>query len=69
LSNARQFADSLASNDVTLSVLYKGKEVMILGNNAKPKLSKLVTRSNHIQIKSLRGLRKLDQELTSDNER
>jgi hypothetical protein len=69
LSNARQFADSLASNDVTLSVLYKGKEVMMLGNNAKPKLSKFVTRSNHIQIKSLRGLRKLDQELTSDNER
>ena len=69
MSNARQFADSLASNDVTLSVLYKGKEVMMLGNNAKAKLSKLVTRSNHIQIKSLRGLRKLDQELTSDNER
>jgi hypothetical protein len=69
LSNARQFAYSLASNDLTLSVLYKGKEVMMLGKNAKPKLSKLVTRSNHIQIKSLRGLRKLDQELTSDNER
>jgi hypothetical protein len=39
LSNARQFADSLASNDVTLSVLYKGKEVMMLGKSAKPKLN------------------------------
>jgi hypothetical protein len=69
LSNARQFAYSLASKDLTLSVLYKGKKVMMLGKNAKPKLSKLVTRSNHIQIKSLRGLRKLDQELAGDNER
>jgi hypothetical protein len=70
LSNAKEFADCLANNDLTLSVLYKGKEVMILGKNAKPKVSKLVTRSNHIEIKSLRGLRKLDRELTtSDNER
>jgi hypothetical protein len=70
LSNAKEFADSLANNDLTLSVLYKGKEVMILGKNAKPKVSKLVTRTNHIEIKSLRGLRKLDKELTtSDNER
>jgi hypothetical protein len=69
LSNARQFANSLANNDLTLSVSYKGKEVMMLGKNAKPKLSKLVTRSSHIQIKSLLGLRKLDQELTSDDVR
>jgi hypothetical protein len=69
LSSARQFANSLANNDLTLSVLYKGKEVMILGKNAKPKLSKLVTRTSRIQIKSLRRLRKLDQELTSDDER
>jgi hypothetical protein len=69
LSNARQFANSLANNDLTLSVSYKRKEVMMLGKNAKPKLSKLVTRSSHIQIKSLLGLRKLDQELTSDDER
>ena len=70
LSNAKQFADYLDNNDLTLSVLYKGKEVMILGKNAKPKVSKLVTRTNHIEIKSLRGLRKLDKELTtSDNER
>jgi hypothetical protein len=70
LSNAKEFADSLANNDLTLSVLYKGKEVMILGKNAKPKVSKLVTRTNHIEIKSLRGLRKIDKELTtSDNER
>jgi hypothetical protein len=66
LSNAKQFADSLGNNDLTLSVLYKGKEVMILGKNAKPKVSKLVTRSNHIEIKSLRGLRKLDRKLTTE---
>jgi hypothetical protein len=66
LSNAKQFADSLANNDLTLSVLYKGKEVMTLGKNAKPKISKLVTRSNHIEIKSLRELRKLDRKLTTE---
>ncbi len=63
LSNARRFANSLVNNDLTLSLLYDGKEVMILGKDAKPKLSRIVTRSSHIQIKNLQTLRKLDKEL------
>ncbi len=42
---------------------YEGKEIMVLGKKAKPRFSKLIIGSNDIQIKNLRQLMKLDNEL------
>jgi len=48
---------------LTLSFLRKGKEAIILGKNAHPTFSKLITRSDDIQIDSLKESVKLGREL------
>jgi hypothetical protein len=63
ISEAKDFARCLRNNDRTISMCYEDKEIMVLGKKAKPKLSKLIIRSNDIQIKNLRLLRRLDNEL------
>lgn len=62
ISEAKDFA-YLRNNDLTISMRYEDKEIIILGRKAKPKLSKLIIGSNDIQIKNLRQLKKLDNEL------
>jgi len=63
LKTAKEFAQRLTDNGLTLSFLRKGKEAIILGLEADPKLSKLVTRSDDIQVDSLRESIKLSREL------
>jgi hypothetical protein len=63
LKTAKEFAQRLTDNGLTLSFLRKGKEAIILGQEADPKLSKLVTRSDDIQVDSLRESIKLGREL------
>ena len=63
LKTAKEFAQRLTDNGLTLSFLRKGKEAIILGLEADPKLSKLVTRSDDIQVDSLRESIKLGREL------
>jgi hypothetical protein len=63
ISEAKDFAKYLRNNDLTISMRYKGKEIMVLGKKAKPKFSKLIIGSNDIQIRNLRQLMKLDNEL------
>src|SRR5689334_11423961 len=55
-----KFANKLTDNDTTIVLSRKGKE-------AKPTVSKLVTRSDDIQIKSLREVRKLVSDLKPED--
>lgn len=59
LKTATEFGEKLSNNGVTLSFLRKDKEAIRLGKDAKPSISKLVTRSDDVQISSVGELRKL----------
>jgi GTP1/Obg family GTP-binding protein len=63
LSEAREFAKNLKENHMTLHIAHNGKVVMKLGKKAKPKLSRLITKSSAVEITDLRELRKLDKRL------
>ena len=52
LSFSKKFAQYLTDNDVTLSFSRKGKEAITIGKEAKPTLSRLLTKSDDVQIKS-----------------
>jgi hypothetical protein len=56
----------ISEDEVTLSFLRKGKEAVRLGKDAKPTLSKMVTRSDDIQINSAREFAKLKGDLKTD---
>jgi hypothetical protein len=62
-----KFANKLTDNDTTIVFSRKGKEAIILGKEAKPTFSKLVSRSDDIQIKSLREVRKLVSDLKPED--
>ena len=62
-----KLANKLTDNDTTIVFSRKGKEAIILGKEAKPTVSKLVTRSDDIQIKSLREVRKLVSDLKPED--
>ena len=63
LSEERKFAKILEENNFTLCISHKGKIVMKLGKDAKPKLSRMLTKSKSVEITNLRELRKLDKRL------
>jgi hypothetical protein len=63
LKTAKEFAQKLTDNGLTISFLRKGKEAIILGKDAHPTLSKLITRSDDIQVDSVRESAKLGGEL------
>lgn len=65
LNTAKEFAERLAENGLTLSFLRRGKKALILGKDARPSLSKLITRSDNIQIESIKESSKLKGELKS----
>src|SRR5919199_337373 len=54
LKTAKEFSQKLTDNGLTISLLRKGKEAISLGKNAKPTLSRLITRSDDIQIDSIK---------------
>jgi len=66
LKTASEFARKLSDNGVTLSFLRKGKEVVTLGKDARPTLSKMITRSDDIQLNSAREYAKLKGDLKTD---
>jgi hypothetical protein len=66
LKTASEFARKLSDNGVTLSLLRKGKEAVRLGKDARPTLSKMVTRSDDIQLNSARAFAKLKGDLKTD---
>lgn len=70
IKEAKEFAHKLSENEVTLSILNKNDENAItLGKNAKPSFSKLITRSDDIQINSVRKSMKLASDINKDEEK
>ena len=53
---------------MTVTILRKGKKAITLGKKAKPTISRLVTRSDDIQIESLSHAVKLGKGLTHDKQ-
>ena len=66
LKTAKEFSQKLTDNGLTMSFLRKGKEAISLGKDAKPTLSRLLTRSDDIQIDSIRELANLRRDLTEE---
>jgi hypothetical protein len=63
ISEAKGFAKSIRNIGLTISIHYKNKEIIILGKESKPKISKNFTGSSEIQIKNLRQLNSLGGKL------
>lgn len=59
LMNVKKIAQLLKDNGITIVVVYDKKEIIILGKDANPKISKFFTRSKHIEIKNLNEIRKI----------
>ena len=66
LQTSKEFGRKLTHNGLTLSILRKGKEALTLGKQAKPKLSKLLTRTDDIQIDSVREAAELKRDFKTD---
>jgi hypothetical protein len=59
LRTATEFAQKLTDNRITFSLLRKGKEAITLGEEARPSLSRIITKSNDIQVNSIKESAKL----------
>ena len=59
LSEAKDLAKNLKQENITLEIRLKGEPVLKLGEKTNPKLAKIVTLSNNIEITDLRKLKKL----------
>lgn len=66
LKTASEFGRKLAENEMTISFLRKGKEAVRIGKDAKPTFSKLITRSNDLQLTSVREIAKLKGDFKTD---
>ena len=66
LKTAKELAQVLTDNHMTLSILRKGKEALSLGYEAHPTLSRLITRSDDIQIDSVKEVAKLKHDVGKD---
>lgn len=66
LKTASEFARKLSENGITISFLRKGKEVVRLGKDAHPTFSKIITRSDDIQLSSVGEFSKLKGDLKTD---
>ena len=65
---AKKIAQVLDDHDMTVTILRKGKKAITLGKEAKPTISRLVIRSDDIQIESLSHAVKLGKGLTHDKQ-
>jgi hypothetical protein len=59
LRTATEFAQKLTDNGITFSLLRKGKEAITLGEGARPSLSRMITKSDDIQLNSVKESVKL----------
>lgn len=56
LAQLKSIAGELKAEGVTYTLSYKGTRVLTLGSEAKPKYSRAITRTNAIEINSMRKL-------------
>ena len=68
LKTAKELAQILTDNHLTLSILRKGKEALSLGYETHPTLSRLITRSDDIQIDNVKEVAKLKHDIDKDEE-
>jgi hypothetical protein len=61
-----EFAQKLTDNDITISLLRKGKAAITLGEEAKPTLSRIITKSDDIQLNSMKESTKLRTDFKDD---
>ena len=61
LTEAKDLAKMLSKDEITLEIKHRGKTILRLGKNAKPKFSTLVTFSRNVEIINLKELRKLEK--------
>ena len=59
LSEAKGLAKNLRQENITFEIRLRGETVLKLGEKANPKLAKIVTLSNDIEIANLSKLKKL----------
>ena len=70
IKEAKEFAHKLSENDLTVSILNnKNENAITLGKNANPSFSKLITRSDDIQINSIRKSIKLASDINKDEDK
>jgi len=56
LNQFKSIAEELRDEELTVTISYKGNRVVTVGASAKPKLSRILTGTNAIEINSLRKL-------------
>ena len=66
LKTASEFGSKLSENGVTISFLRNGKEAVRIGKDARPTLSKLITRSDDLQLTNAGEFAKLKRDLKTD---
>ena len=64
IKEAKKVAQILDNNNLTISILRKGKKAISLGKAANPTLSRFLTGSSDIQIDSVRQAAKLGRDVT-----
>ncbi|WP_148686985.1 hypothetical protein [Candidatus Nitrosocosmicus hydrocola] len=65
LKIVKNFAVKLSENNITIVLLRKGKEAIIMGKDASPSISKIISGSDDLQIKSVTESSKLISEIGS----
>ena len=68
LKATKTLAEILDAEGLTLSILRKGKEALTIGKEATPKVSTILTRSDDIQVDSVREVAKLGRDLKKHKE-
>ena len=66
LRTATEFGRKLSDNNMTLTFLRKGKEAVRLGKDARPTFSKLISRSNDVQLTDVMEFNRLKNDMKSD---
>jgi hypothetical protein len=67
VKEAKEFAHKLTENGLTVFILNKDDNAITLGKNASPSFSKLITRSDDIQIDSIRKSMKLATDIKEED--
>lgn len=62
LRTAAELAQKLTDNGITLFLLRKGKETITLGERASPSISRIITKSDDIQVDNIKESAKLKNE-------
>ena len=67
IKEAKEFAHKLTENGMTVFILNKDENAITLGKDASPSFSKLITRSDDIQIDSIRKSMKLATDIKDED--